>query len=543
MNLENFTHLIDYIIVERGKEIHNCELYSDFKKEGHTYSMIAHGTYDYDVSVTLDETLNVVDHHCDCPYDFNPVCKHRAALLFLIREDPLNETGEESDVQAKGTMETIIKGLERSTLESILLKQTYNNPSLYKALLFRYSGDDEKISAAYSTVHEALKWVDTYFFDDEEFDDAWGDSQLEINRIFDEALREDTPFELGARLLNAVLSACMEDDVLESDYSGFIMDDTFGVFEELASKTSEDNSSSKAVYEVMMDFYTENKEDVLILTNGQYLRIIAMLHADAYKDDFYQLLLHLENEESVQLSLLETIQLAMYEHLSSLYDKETSKAYLHARLEHTSFLEMAYERAMEESEYEMALTCAESLIEKTNTRWLKKPYEWWLIKALLAKGDTEMAKPVLFSLLLRGDKEAFETYESLYDKEAFEGEVTRILDQLKMSRVSDDLFIEIASKYQRHKDLMGYAEYYPSSIGLAYPHIPPLYEDRVYQVFRTLVFERAMTAHKRGAYRDIARIIAHAKKAVGEKATKIEKDLLSTYPRKTALKDEVLKSK
>lgn len=539
MNLKNFTHLIDYIIVERGREIYDHELYSDYEKVENTYSMVAHGTYDYHVSVTLDEARNITYHECGCPYDFGPVCKHRVALFFLVREDPLNETGEPRDQYAPGTMETIIRSLDKTTLENYLLKQSYKDLGLYRTLIYRYSNDDDKVSASYSTVREALEWVDSNFYDYEEYEEEWGNSQSEIDKIYDEALSEDTNFELGARLLNAVLKACMEEDALESEFAGFIMDDTLDVFTRLASEAALDDHASQMVYEVMMDFYTENKEDVLILTNGQYLRIVAMLHTSVYKDDFYQVLLNLENEETIQESLLETIQHAMYEHLRSLYHKEVSEAYLHARLERLSFLEIAYQRAMEESEYAMAITCSRTLIEKTAAKWLKKPYEWWLAKALVAKGDCEKAKPILFSLVLKGDQEAFDTYESLYDKETFEGEVTRILDQLKISRISDGLFIKIADKYQRHRDLMGYAETYPSSIGLAYPHIPKLYNDRVYQVFRILVFERAKTAHKRGAYRDIARIIANAKKAVGEKTDKIKTDLLAKYPRKTALKDEV----
>ena len=540
MNLENFTYLIREIIVMRGMEIYDNGLYSDYSKEGNTYYMTAHGTVDYTVSVTLDDARNIKDHHCDCPYDFGPVCKHRVSLMLLIRDHPLIETPNKDKTNDPDRLETIVRSLDKKTLENHLLTQAYKDHDLFTTLMYRYASGDVKVSIAYSVVNEAIDWVDAHYFDDDEYEDQWGESHREIDKIFDEVLSEDISHELGAKLLNTVLKAAMDREEEESEYAGFVMDEALHVFEAFTDLVNETPDSTSKVYEIMIMFYEENKERILNLTNGEYLRVIARLHCETYKDDFYTMLEKLEREGSGHERLEETIQLAMYEHLNSLYDPRVSKKYLHDHLEHTAFLELAYQRAMDDHEYDEAASFARTLIEKKGILWRKDPYEWWLVRALMEGKREDKAKPILFSLVLKGDTKAFDTYETLHDKASLENEVTKILTELKKRRVSDSLFIKIADKYERHADLMGYTEYYPSSMTLAYPYIPSIYKDRVYLVFRTLVFEIAETAHKRSAYKRIAEILDHAKKAVGEKAEKIENDLLSKYPRKTALKDEVL---
>jgi hypothetical protein len=540
MNLDNFTKQIDFIIIERGLELYEQDLYSEFSKLGNTYSMVAHGTNDYTVFATLDHVRNIKEYDCDCPYDYGPVCKHIVCLLFVIRENPLPENDAPGEENIPSPMETIVRALDKTTLEDYLLKQTYMDLDLYKTLIYRYSNDETKVKVAYSTVKEAIDWVDANYFEHDDYEDQWAESRRDIEKIYDEALGDDTKPDLSIRLLNAVLKACMESDSLDSEYAGFIMEDTLPVFKSLTERVRSVSKARKIAYEIMDGFYKKNTEDVLYRTNAKYLNIMARLHCEEHKEAFHELLTTLEMDETLKGLLKENIQLAMYEHLNSLYNPSVSKVYLHKHLESNPFLEIAYQRAMDEKDHAMAVKCAKTLMDKSRRTWLKEPYEWWLVNALLAQEDYEQAKPVLLSLVLGGDCEAFDTYESLYEKHAFEGEASRILSELKKRRVSDTLFTKIADKYQRHTELMSYTERYPSAISLAYLHIPDVYSDRVYQVFRTLVFDRAKTAHKRGAYRDIAKIVHLAKKAVGEKALQIETNLLSTYPRKTALKDEVL---
>ena len=88
--LNEFEQIIDETILQRGL--------SYFKKGYVTeFSEISNGEYEANVSGTEEYTVRleiknnvIVEHNCDCPYDFGPVCKHVVASIFYLKQDELN---------------------------------------------------------------------------------------------------------------------------------------------------------------------------------------------------------------------------------------------------------------------------------------------------------------------------------------------------------------------------------------------------------------------------------------------------------------------
>jgi uncharacterized Zn finger protein len=90
MNLYNFDQQVDPAIINRG---HNYFL-NDFAdkpqqvKQG-VWKAKVYGTHMYHVEITADPENHeeIETWSCNCPYDYGPVCKHVAAVLYAIRED------------------------------------------------------------------------------------------------------------------------------------------------------------------------------------------------------------------------------------------------------------------------------------------------------------------------------------------------------------------------------------------------------------------------------------------------------------------------
>lgn len=86
MKIKDFEVQINERILLRGYEYFNDGKLSDLQNEGNRYWVIAHGTDDYWVEATVDESGDIIESFCDCPYEDGEYCKHEVALFFTLRD-------------------------------------------------------------------------------------------------------------------------------------------------------------------------------------------------------------------------------------------------------------------------------------------------------------------------------------------------------------------------------------------------------------------------------------------------------------------------
>lgn len=87
--LTEFEQLIDEKILKRGLDYFKSGAISDFLEilPGE-YEAMVFGTEEYTVHLKVKNNI-ITTHHCDCPYDFGPVCKHIVAVIFYLQQDIL----------------------------------------------------------------------------------------------------------------------------------------------------------------------------------------------------------------------------------------------------------------------------------------------------------------------------------------------------------------------------------------------------------------------------------------------------------------------
>ena len=109
MNLDNFEDIIEAKIVDRGFSYYEQDQITELEQviRGE-FCAIVIGTEEYSVYIKLNEEQKVIEHSCDCPYDWGEVCKHEVAVLYYIRDSELYKQRIE-----KGSIQTITEDLNK----------------------------------------------------------------------------------------------------------------------------------------------------------------------------------------------------------------------------------------------------------------------------------------------------------------------------------------------------------------------------------------------------------------------------------------------
>ncbi len=118
MKLKSFESDVENKIVERGLDYYRG---SDVKKlekvSENEFSAVVFGSEKYSIYVKINGNA-IIEHKCDCPYDWGNVCKHKVAVFYAIRNGNFTDTSDK--------LNSLLENLHESALRkfvSILLKK------------------------------------------------------------------------------------------------------------------------------------------------------------------------------------------------------------------------------------------------------------------------------------------------------------------------------------------------------------------------------------------------------------------------------------
>ena len=136
MNLKNFESEIENKIVGRGLSYYKGGDVKKLEKASENeFSAVVFGTEKYSVYVKLNgETI--VEHECDCPYDFGDVCKHKVAVFYAIRDGNFSDTG--------GKLKSLLKNLHESALREFISNLLKKDRSFRREFLREFDEDYEE---------------------------------------------------------------------------------------------------------------------------------------------------------------------------------------------------------------------------------------------------------------------------------------------------------------------------------------------------------------------------------------------------------------
>lgn len=86
LNLNNFEQLIDTRILERGFGIYKSDLILSIEQiDKGIWEAIVQGSEDYEVTVQVASSGNIMSTYCDCPYNMGDYCKHEVAIFNFLK--------------------------------------------------------------------------------------------------------------------------------------------------------------------------------------------------------------------------------------------------------------------------------------------------------------------------------------------------------------------------------------------------------------------------------------------------------------------------
>ena len=90
MNLKNFHQYVEDKIYSRGRSYTSSVMEIQQVDEGEFCAEVM-GSEEYQVFVKLNKKLEIIEHSCDCPYDWGNICKHEVAVFLNIRDKGLHK--------------------------------------------------------------------------------------------------------------------------------------------------------------------------------------------------------------------------------------------------------------------------------------------------------------------------------------------------------------------------------------------------------------------------------------------------------------------
>jgi uncharacterized Zn finger protein len=126
MNFPAFETEIERKILDRGFDYYENNNVIDVENLGNgEFSAVVEGSEDYEVFIEISKG-KVIEHSCDCPYDWGDVCKHVVAVLYYIRD--IEILGESTDKEGvKSQLQLIIDDISEQDLRDYVLFYALRN--------------------------------------------------------------------------------------------------------------------------------------------------------------------------------------------------------------------------------------------------------------------------------------------------------------------------------------------------------------------------------------------------------------------------------
>lgn len=555
MNINNFQQYINQTILGRGYDYYmGGHVDEEYVRKGNTYIFLVEGRETYEVSVELDESGEIIHAECDCPYDLGLICKHKAAVFFLLSE--IINNGEvkwdikQAQTELSGIKEVLNK-LPKEELIRIIMEIVPKNDTLEESLILRYSdGNNEQELKQVAKLIRRI--VNKYagrggFIEYGEISDYVGEMVgiLEKARNTEDSL---LALEIIFQVLHEAMEAFQYADDSDGEIGGLVSE-CFEVMEDLVlSEKSSDSSITQKLFNRLLEDSNDHSYDDW----QEYTIDILRLCAEVADTEALRVLLR--ERVMVYLNKSDTDGFSTYyagtllqilHRLIVLYGTDAEALHFEEEnSEHASFRELLIERAKKENNFEKVIALAidgekqDDYYAGRKPKWKEIRYDAYKKLSLKAE-QAQLAKEMLFD-------GHFEYYQELKDLNT--GDEKEFYDELKAKLKKDtrwqakNMYVNLIEQEEDTDEIMAYVRENPQSIVKYAELLKDNYADEVVALYNNRIKAAAQFSTKRSAYQDVCSLIRRYKNIAGQdNAAELVYELRVLYKRRPAFVDELSK--
>lgn len=407
--LNQFEQYINETILSRGLSYFRNGYVSEPEEIAHgVYEAIVEGSENYTVQLSLENGI-VSDYVCNCPYDYGPVCKHIAAVLFYLQQDELEikqkgkKTNEEKPTSPSGRKvrkkrktkaDQIVELLEKVSheeLKQFIIERTIHNRSFRDLFLSTYAhyNSNESKKQYSNLVNSILRTAsDRHGFID------WSSSRqvgTEISHLLDTAQKqlENNNYKSAFYICTAVMEEMVEALQYSDDSNGDIGGSIYTaceLFYEIA-KTDSNEEIRKSIFDYCVDAFERG-----IYSGWDWHTDILQIASIVLKsDNEFDSLMALMDKDQESEYTQETIQDIKYQILLKVKGEDEANKYLEQNITNSRLRRAAIINAVAKDDFNKAGEIAFDGIkhdEKDKPGLAKEWYDW-LLKIAQATNDKE----------------------------------------------------------------------------------------------------------------------------------------------------------
>lgn len=561
--LNQFEQYIDETILKRGLQyfkkghVHEPEEISPGK-----YEAIVEGTEDYTVQLTLKNGI-ITEHVCDCPYDFGPVCKHVAAVIFYLQQDELEpnkktkkaKSGQTAKAAKRKTVaqqvdELLEKASHEELKQFVREKASQNAPfrNLFLSSFAQHNSDESK-ELYVKQVKSILKTAsDRHGFID------WSASRLVGNAVYN--LLQSAQKQINNRnyksavfICTAVMEQMTEALQYSDDSNGDIGGSVDAAYEMLYTIAQE--KSSEEIRKLIIEYCFTSFDRQIYSGWGWH---IGVLHLAA-------LLLKTDEETERIFKQIEKAQRSDYEReeaQSIKYDillktkgETAAEKYLEQNITNSNLRREAIQKALKKKNFEKAISLAKDGVnfDLKDKPGLAKEWYDWLLKIAQAQNDSERIieyARLLFIDNFRNEQDYYQILKQHVKPEKWVAFIESVIQDITTEKrwLDTGLIASIFIKEEWWDRLLELVKKSPdlNTIDHYGKYLSKNYSDEIVELYANGITKYMKNSMGRDHYQNACRYIRKIiKLGARDKANEIISYLRTEYPQRKALMEELAK--
>ena len=561
--LNQFEQYIDETILKRGLQyfksgrVNQVEEISPGK-----YEAIVEGTEDYTVQLTLKNGI-ISEYTCDCPYDFGPVCKHVAAVIFYLQQDVLDLNKKQKRTKTNQTAKPAKRKTVAQQVEELLEKTTHDElkqfvrekteenarfRNLFLSSFAQYNTDESK-ELYVKQVKSILKTAsDRHGFID------WSASR-QVGNAIDNLLKSAQKQIDNHNYKSAffICTAVMEQMNEALEYSDDSNGDIGGSIEVACEMlyTIAQMQPTEEIRKLIIE-YCFTALDKQIYSGWDWhieiLRLAALLLKT--EDEIERIFKQIDKVQRSDYEK-EKAQTIKYEILLKTKGENAAEIYLEQNITNSTLRQEAIQKALEKRDFEKAISIAKDGISydlKGRPGLAKKWYDW-LLKIAQAQNDSE--KIIEYARLLfidnfMNEQDYYQILKKHVKPEEWSEFVEAMIQDITTKKRWPDmnLIAGIFIKEEWWDRLLELVKMSPDlkTIDNYEKYLSKNYTNEIVELYANEILSYMENNMGRGHYQNACRYIRKIiKLGAREKANEIISYLRNEYPKRKALMEELNK--